>query len=281
MTSQFLAIFFLNDLDHYIKEELRCKYYIRYMDDFIIIDIDKNRLKEVWKLIEKELNNLKLNINPKSTITSLNTGITFLGYKYKLENNKFKFSYRKKTIRKIKKKLRILEKYDLMKYYKSYGSYYGYLKKVKTWERNFTMKTIEKYDYFKDKHKRELVLVKVGGFYKKYRDDAKILWSLFDYKWNNSSIGFGINNSSKIFDKIKKQGLGYIVIESDSDTVMVKGNDIIYDSYLNISLIKYDIFEKKNKINQLIDKLIDGNNEKADAILKYLESMQEGDGKSD
>lgn len=281
MTSQFLAIFFLNDLDHYIKEELRCKYYIRYMDDFIIIDIDKNRLKEVWKLIEKELNNLKLNINPKSTITSLNTGITFLGYKYKLENNKFKFSYRKKTIRKIKKKLRILEKYDLMKYYKSYGSYYGYLKKVKTWERNFTMKTIEKYDYFKDKHKRELVLVKVGGFYKTYRDDAKILWSLFDYKWNNSSIGFGINNSSKIFDKIKKQGLGYIVIESDSDTVMVKGNDIIYDSYLNISLIKYDIFEKKNKINQLIDKLIDGNNEKADAILKYLESMQEGDGKND
>lgn len=201
-------------------------------------------------------------------------------YKYKLENNKFKFSYRKKTIRKIKKKLRILEKYDLMKYYKSYGSYYGYLKKVKTWERNFTMKTIEKYDYFKDKHKRGF-FVKVGGFYKTYRDDAKILWSLFDYKWNNSSIGFGINNSSKIFDKIKKQGLGYIVIESDSDTVMVKGNDIIYDSYLNISLIKYDIFEKKNKINQLIDKLIDGNNEKADAILKYLESMQEGDGKND
>ncbi|MDO4526613.1 MAG: RNA-directed DNA polymerase [Candidatus Saccharibacteria bacterium] len=35
MTSQFLAIFYLNDLDHYIKEELKCRYYIRYMDDFV------------------------------------------------------------------------------------------------------------------------------------------------------------------------------------------------------------------------------------------------------
>ena len=32
MSSQFLAIFYLNDLDHYIKEKLKCKYYIRYMD---------------------------------------------------------------------------------------------------------------------------------------------------------------------------------------------------------------------------------------------------------
>ena len=41
MTSQFLAIFYLNDLDHYIKEELKCKYYVRYMDDFLILDTNK------------------------------------------------------------------------------------------------------------------------------------------------------------------------------------------------------------------------------------------------
>ena len=281
MISQFLAIFYLNDLDHYIKEKLRCKYYVRYMDDFIIIDTDKEKLKEVWKLIEIELRKLKLKINPKSSIISLNTGITFLGYKYKIENGKFVVSYRKKTIRKIKKKLMILEKHDLMKYYKSYGSYYGYLKKIKTWERNFTMKAVEKYDYFKAKYKQELVLVKEGSFYKTYKDDAKILWSLFDYKWNNSSIGFGINNSSKIFDKIKSNGLGYIVIESDSDTILVKGNSTIYDSYLNISLIKYEMFEKKNKIYNIIDKLISKNSGKIDDILNYLESLQEGDGKSD
>ena len=39
MTSQFLAIYFLNGLDHYIKEELKCNYYIRYLDDFLIFDL--------------------------------------------------------------------------------------------------------------------------------------------------------------------------------------------------------------------------------------------------
>lgn len=47
MTSQFLAIYYLNDLDHLIKEQLRCKYYIRYMDDFVILDTDCARLKDV------------------------------------------------------------------------------------------------------------------------------------------------------------------------------------------------------------------------------------------
>ena len=60
MTSQFLAIFYLNDLDHYIKEELKCKYYIRYMDDFLILDVDKNRLKFCYKMIKEKLNDLKI-----------------------------------------------------------------------------------------------------------------------------------------------------------------------------------------------------------------------------
>lgn len=49
MSSQFLAIFYLNELDHYIKEKLKCKYYIRYMDDFLILDNDKEKLKVVGK----------------------------------------------------------------------------------------------------------------------------------------------------------------------------------------------------------------------------------------
>ena len=129
MTSQFLAIYNLNDLDHYIKENLKCKYYIRYMDDFIILDIDKEKLKKIKDIIEIKLKELKLKINPKSNIVKLTTGFSFVGYKYIIENNKFKIKYRNKTLKKIKKKLKDLKKYDLAKYYKSYGSYYGYLKK--------------------------------------------------------------------------------------------------------------------------------------------------------
>ena len=42
MTSQILAIFYLNDLDHYIKEELKIKYYVRYQDDFYYFMNQKN-----------------------------------------------------------------------------------------------------------------------------------------------------------------------------------------------------------------------------------------------
>lgn len=63
MTSQFLAIYYLNDLDHFIKEKLKAKYYIRYMDDFLIFDTNKDRLKEIWKEIEKVVNDLNIFVN--------------------------------------------------------------------------------------------------------------------------------------------------------------------------------------------------------------------------
>ena len=37
MTSHVFAIFYLNDMDHYIKEELKIKYYVRYQDDFLLL----------------------------------------------------------------------------------------------------------------------------------------------------------------------------------------------------------------------------------------------------
>lgn len=42
--SQIMELLVLNDLDHYIKERLKIKYYIRYMDDFILIHPDKEYL---------------------------------------------------------------------------------------------------------------------------------------------------------------------------------------------------------------------------------------------
>lgn len=68
MSSQFLAIYYLNDLDHYIKEKLGCKYYIRYMDDFLILDTDKEHLKVIWQRIDEYLKSLKLKSNKKSNI---------------------------------------------------------------------------------------------------------------------------------------------------------------------------------------------------------------------
>lgn len=88
LSSQILAIYYLNDIDHYIKEKLKIKYYIRYMDDFIIIHHNKEYLKYCLKYIIFKLKEVKLEINEKTNIYNLNHGVSFLGYRFKLNNKK-------------------------------------------------------------------------------------------------------------------------------------------------------------------------------------------------
>ena len=129
MTSQLLAIYYLNNLDHFIKEKLKCKYYIRYMDDLIIIDSNKDRLVKVLDSIKLELIKYKLEINPKSQIYSLNHGFNFLGYSFKFINNKLCVSVYNQTKRKINHNLRFLYKNNLDKFYRSLASYNGFFLK--------------------------------------------------------------------------------------------------------------------------------------------------------
>ena len=277
MTSQFLAIYFLNDLDHFIKEQLRCKYYIRYMDDFIILDINKEKLIKIWNILKQKVSDLRLSINPKSNITKLSIGICFLGYKYKIENEKFIVSYRKKTIKKISRKLQKLRQYDLLKYYKSYGSYYGYLKKIKNWERNFAMKAIQKYDYFKKMHPNKVIFIKEGSFYKTYKDDAVIIWDLFEYKWNKESVAFGCSTGSKVYDKLRQQEIGYVTVSTDDDPLVVKGNDEIYNLYLKLSKIHYEKYNKKQELKENLYVLLDQDIHNYEKIKDYFNQLKKED----
>ena len=86
MTSQILAIFYLNDVDYYIKEELKYKYYIRYMDDLVLFSYDKSKLINDYKLIESKINNLKLTLNNKSIIYDCSSGFNFIGYRFIIKN---------------------------------------------------------------------------------------------------------------------------------------------------------------------------------------------------
>ena len=128
MTSQLLAIYFLNDLDHYIKEKLYCKYYVRYMDDFIIFDYDKERLKIVRKEIEEKLKEFKLELNKKTNIYDLKQGFGFLGYHFLLKGKKLIIKINSGTKRRIKKKMRKLKKINAPNYDQVKASYMGYLK---------------------------------------------------------------------------------------------------------------------------------------------------------
>ena len=127
LSSQILAIFYLNKVDHFIKENIGCKYYVRYMDDLIIFDNDLERLKCNFKLINSEINKLKLIVNKKSRIYNLKYCVTFLGYNFKVSNNKIVIRYKSDSIKRIKNRLINLKKYDYDMYLKSKTSYKGYL----------------------------------------------------------------------------------------------------------------------------------------------------------
>lgn len=132
MTSQFLSIFYLYELDHYIVHNLRVKYYIRYMDDFIIFDYDKERLKELKIIIEEKLKDFKLELNKKTNIYDLNHGFGFLGYNFILKGQKLIIKINSQTKRRIKKKMRHLRKVNATNYDQVKASYMGYLQVAHT-----------------------------------------------------------------------------------------------------------------------------------------------------
>ena len=83
--TQLVQLAVLDDLDHYIKEKLRIKGYVRYMDDFILIHEDKEHLKYCLVEITRILNDLGLELNIKKTgIQPIRNGIHFLGFSFRL-----------------------------------------------------------------------------------------------------------------------------------------------------------------------------------------------------
>ncbi|WP_034869277.1 reverse transcriptase domain-containing protein [Clostridium lundense] len=82
LTSQMFANLYLNELDQYCKRQLGIKYYVRYMDDIIILSDDKAKLHEYKDLIQTFIESkLNLHLNNKTTIRPIALGIEFIGYR--------------------------------------------------------------------------------------------------------------------------------------------------------------------------------------------------------
>lgn len=104
-TSQCMALLYLNDFDRYFKEKYRIKYYVRYMDDIIMIVANKSVAKNILSVARDMLEDDKLTINPKSTIMPIKNGIQFLGWIFRISNTG-------KVIQKVRRdtKSRIVDK---------------------------------------------------------------------------------------------------------------------------------------------------------------------------
>lgn len=109
--SQLTELAVLNTLDHFIKEKLHIKHYIRYMDDFILIHENKQYLQYCLREIAKLLANIKLTLNPKTTIRKLSQGVNFLKWRFVLtDSGKIVMRKDKRCIIKQRRKMRALKR---------------------------------------------------------------------------------------------------------------------------------------------------------------------------
>ncbi len=83
LTSQFFANVYLDPQDHYMKDKLGVKYYIRYMDDMVMFSDSRNELKDLLKQMRFFLSD-RLRLVLKERVTQINTrlhGLPFLGFR--------------------------------------------------------------------------------------------------------------------------------------------------------------------------------------------------------
>ncbi len=105
LTSQYFANIYLNGFDHFIKEILRCKAYIRYVDDFIIFSDDKKYLNSLIPQLQHYLNTLRLKLHPqKCHVSAVKDGVSFLGWQVFAGHRRLK----RKTGLRIQKKVKQL-----------------------------------------------------------------------------------------------------------------------------------------------------------------------------
>ncbi|MGE3536576.1 MAG: reverse transcriptase domain-containing protein [Candidatus Tectimicrobiota bacterium] len=81
LTSQFWANCYLNSLDQFVKRQLQCRAYLRYVDDFLLFSDSKRRLWQWKHAIVEHLAGLRLTLHARSsTVYPVRHGIPFLGF---------------------------------------------------------------------------------------------------------------------------------------------------------------------------------------------------------
>lgn len=143
--SQICALIYLNKIDHYIKENLKIKYYGRYMDDLYLINHNKNYLYFCLEKIREKLLILNLTLNKKTKIHLLNNGFIFTKIKYILTSTgKVLHIITTGTFKSMKRKIK--RGIDLKPII---PSWYAYLDKFNCYykKKNFIAKNISKFSY--------------------------------------------------------------------------------------------------------------------------------------
>jgi len=130
-TSQMFANIYLNELDQYVKHELKCKYYFRYMDDKVLLLENKEVAREMLEKISKFLNDrLGLTLNSKTKIFKDIQGVNFCGYKTNEKRLKIRHTSKCRMKRRLKKYTKLLQegKITMPDIQRSIAGWLGYAK---------------------------------------------------------------------------------------------------------------------------------------------------------
>lgn len=213
LSNQLFAIFYLSEFDHYVKEVLKYKYYIRYMDDIYFFDTNKEKLENSFNLITNKLKELKLEVNNKSGIYRMQEGISFLGYTYYIKNSKIIIKYTNSTIRKIDRKLNKLYNSNFEYYYRSIRSYNGYFirSNTKLYNNKYYNKRLvskkDKYSFIKEKYNDSIVFIKYKNKYYTYNNDLMYVKTYIKKRYNSIT--------EKEFNKFIRKEKNYVVLEGN------------------------------------------------------------------
>lgn len=150
VTSQIFANIYLNELDQFVKHALKARYYIRYCDDFVIVNQSRVVLEELTQKIRDFLyENLRLLLHPdKVTIRKLSQGMDFLGY----VSLPYYSVLRTRTKRRLLRRLTLLArniktKEDFLSAFPVISSYLGMLSHCKGYRLRKRIKTLFRQEF--------------------------------------------------------------------------------------------------------------------------------------
>lgn len=175
--SQLLANLILTPLDNFIKQTLRVKHYVRYMDDLLIFGETKNKLKSHLKRLNTFIKTPHLSFNQKTRLAPMANGISYLGYTYFIDRRKsdnkviFKIKLRRSTVlraqKKIAKEILLFKtgKTNYLHAYSVFNAYRSILKKELNTHTQikglYLLKSIVEKLHRKESQERELETLKI------------------------------------------------------------------------------------------------------------------------
>ncbi|MCL6584578.1 MAG: DUF1566 domain-containing protein [bacterium] len=217
LTSQFLANVYLNKLDQLIKHSLKCRFYIRYVDDAVLISPDKDQLLEwegrIGEFLEKQL---ALQLKGRGKIKRVSEGADFLGYivrpgyllarKRVVNNLKFKLArFQDKMIQELRihglKVRKVIMQPDEMirKLRQTLASYLGHFKHANTFRLINSLLAANSWlgEYFifhkgklKDRYKHK-------GLFRSFHNQ----YLFFRTRLNNTVLFFQVGKFMELYDQ--------------------------------------------------------------------------------